>query len=91
MSYSKTINFLFLPPCDSADRSYSFGYLAYWRAIVGREFQAEAGGAFYYKRVGETHIVVIKHPAATEVTSAYFEEVGRFICERHVQLSVTML
>ena len=65
---------------------YSFGYLAYWRAIVGGEFQAEAGGAFYQTRVGETHFVVIKHPAATGVTSAYFEEVGRFIRERQFQL-----
>jgi hypothetical protein len=64
---------------------YSFSYLAYWRVIVGGEFQAEAGGAFYYKRVGETHFVVIKHPAATGVTSAYFEEVGSFIRKQQSQ------
>lgn len=64
---------------------YSFGYLEYWQGIVGGDLLAAAAGAFYHTTVGNTLCVVIKHPAATGVTSAYFEAVGHFIRAQRVQ------
>lgn len=61
---------------------YSFGYLAYWQSIVGHTLLAEDSGEFYAAQQDTTLYVAMKHPAATGITSAYFERVGNFIKEQ---------
>ena len=61
---------------------YSFGYLPYWQAIVGTPLQPVLAGEMYGLQTAERIYAVIKHPAATGVTSAYFHEAGVSI--RHV-------
>ena len=58
---------------------YSFGYLPYWQAIVGTPLQPVLAGEMYVQQTAERIYAVIKHPAATGVTSAYFHEAGQHI------------
>lgn len=64
---------------------YSFGYLAYWEAIVGAPLQPILADSMYARHHNNCLYLVLKHPAATGVTSEYFHEAGRYI--RHALVS----
>jgi hypothetical protein len=58
---------------------YGFGYLRYWEAIVGAQLQPILTGEVYALHHDHCLYIVLKHPAATGVTSEYFHEAGRYI------------
>lgn len=58
---------------------YSFGYLPFWIEVVGAELQPVLSGGMYFHHSPSTVYAVLKHPAATGVTSVYFHEAGHFI------------
>ena len=58
---------------------YGFSYSEYWRAIAGGELQPALAGDLLVRRDAEQLYGVMKHPAATGVTSEYFHEAGLFL------------
>jgi hypothetical protein len=58
---------------------YSFSYLAYWNQIAGAPLQPVQSGDFYVQRRNGTLFLVVRHPAATGVSSEYFHTAGRTI------------
>ena len=58
---------------------YSFSYLPFWTELVGTALQPVLAGGMYIHQTQSTVYAVLKHPAATGVTSAYFHEAGRLI------------
>ncbi|MFZ4658505.1 MAG: hypothetical protein ACOYNY_15950 [Caldilineaceae bacterium] len=58
---------------------YGFGYLPYWTAIVGAPLQPILAGTMVARHQNNCLYLVLKHPAATGVTSEYFHEAGRYI------------
>jgi hypothetical protein len=58
---------------------YSFGYLPYWNQIAGGVLEPVHSGDFYLQQRNRTVFVVVKHPAATGVSSEYFHAAGRII------------
>jgi len=55
---------------------YGSGYAHWWREIAGADFRPSEVDAVSSARVGDTHYVVMHHPAARGLTGAYFEAVG---------------
>lgn len=58
---------------------YGFGYLSYWEAIIGAPLQSVLTGEVYALQHSHCLYIVLRHPAATGVTSEYFHEAGRYI------------
>jgi hypothetical protein len=58
---------------------YSFGYLAYWAAIVGAPLQPILADTMYARHHNDCLYLVLKHPNTRGVTSEYFQEAGRYI------------
>lgn len=58
---------------------YSVSYLRYWEAIVGAPLPPILAGTMYARYQDHCLYLVLKHPAATGVTSEYFHEAGRYI------------
>ena len=58
---------------------YSFSYRSYWAEIAETELQAKDYGEFYLGKDSGVVFVTMKHPAATGVTSEYFQNIGKAV------------
>jgi hypothetical protein len=58
---------------------YGAGYTSWWREIAGVDFQAAPIAKVAVAEKGPTRFVIMQHPTAYGVTSAYFNAIGRLI------------
>ena len=58
---------------------YGSSYAGWWRQIAGMEFRAAPIGKVALASNGQTQFVIMQHPTAFGVGSAYFAAVGRLI------------
>jgi hypothetical protein len=58
---------------------YGSGYAGWWRQIAGTEFRPAPMGKVAVASNGQTEFVIMQHPTAFGLRSAYFDAVGRLI------------
>ena len=61
------------------------GYFDFWKSIAGQGLKFDEKDGFWARSSGGTTYVITKHPAAHGVTTAYYENVGRFLLEASKQ------